>query len=179
MARQTTAAWEAIPWSRHQWPSPTPPQQQTDCRFGATSREIAKISTCPCQRFKSSAAARTPAVASTCLIRAIERAGFTPGQDTAISLDIAASDFRSKGQYTLARDARQIDSDGLSEMLLGWLARYPIFSIEDPLGEDNPKGMRKLTVAGKHIEVVADDFNCTTAARIERAAESGACNTAH
>ncbi|TVT46068.1 MAG: phosphopyruvate hydratase [Denitromonas halophila] len=113
------------------------------------------------------------------LVRAIERAGYTPGQDVAISLDIAASDFGKNGRYTLARDSREIDSDGLSEMLLGWLARYPIVSIEDPLGEDDPEGMRKFTLAaGPGVEVVADDFICTTAARIDRAAELGACNTA-
>ena len=61
-------------------------------------------------------------------MRAIERAGFTPGQDIAISLDIAASDFGRHGRYTLARDGREVDSDGLAEMLLGWLARYPIVS---------------------------------------------------
>lgn len=113
------------------------------------------------------------------LLRAIERAGFTPGQDVAISLDIAASDFGRAGQYTLARDGRQVDSDSLAEMLLGWLARYPIVSIEDPLGEDDPEGMRKFTAAaGPGVEVVADDFICTTAARIEQAARQGACNTA-
>ena len=113
------------------------------------------------------------------LVRAIERAGFTPGQDVAISLDIAASDFGKNGCYTLARDARQVDSDGLAEMLLGWLARYPIVSIEDPLGEDDPVGLARFTqAAGKHVEVVADDFICTGAARIERAADLGACNTA-
>lgn len=113
------------------------------------------------------------------LVRAIERAGFTPGQDIAISLDIAASDFGKKGLYTLARDNRQVDADGLSEMLLGWLARYPIVSIEDPLGEDDPDGLARFTqAAGKQVEVVADDFICTGAARIERAAGLGACNTA-
>ncbi len=113
------------------------------------------------------------------LVRAIERAGYTPGQDIAISLDIAASDFGRKGRYTLARDGRQVDSDGLIEMLLGWLARYPIVSIEDPLGEDDPVGMTRFTeAAGPNIEVVADDFICTGAARIERAAKLGACNTA-
>ena len=113
------------------------------------------------------------------LMRAIERAGFTPGQDVAISLDIAASDFGKKGLYTLARDSRQIDSDGLCEMLLGWLSRYPIVSIEDPLGEDDPDGLARFTQAvGKHIEVVADDFICTGATRIESAARIGACNTA-
>jgi enolase 1/2/3 len=113
------------------------------------------------------------------LLRAIERAGYTPGQDVAISLDIAASDFGRNGQYALARDGRRVDSDGLSEMLLGWLARYPIVSIEDPLGEDDLEGMRRFTrAAGARIEVVADDFICTSAARIARAHEAGACNTA-
>ena len=111
------------------------------------------------------------------LLRAIERAGLTPGQDIAISLDIAASDFGSGGRYTLARDARTIDSNALAEMLLGWLARYPIVAIEDPLGEDDAEGLRRFTAAaGPRVEVVADDFVCTTAARIASAAAMGACN---
>ena len=113
------------------------------------------------------------------LMRAIERAGFTPGQDIAISLDIAASDFGRNGRYTLARDGREVDSEGLAEMLLGWLARYPIVSIEDPLGEDDPEGLARFTrAAGGRVEVVADDFICTGAERIERAARIGAGNTA-
>jgi enolase len=113
------------------------------------------------------------------LLRAIERAGYTPGQEVAISLDIAATDFGRGGRYRLARDAREIDSDGMSEMLLGWLARYPIVAIEDPLGEDDAEGLRKFTAAaGSRVEVVADDFICTGAARIANAAGQGACNTA-
>ena len=113
------------------------------------------------------------------LLRAIERAGYTPGQDVAISLDIAATDFGRKGEYTLARDRRCIDSDGLSEMLLGWLARYPIVAIEDPLAEDDAEGLRKFTLAaGDRVEVVADDFICTNAGRIATATAQGACNTA-
>jgi enolase len=113
------------------------------------------------------------------LLRAIERAGFAAGQDVAISLDIAATDFGREGRYSLARDARRIDSDGLCEMLLGWLARYPIVAIEDPLAEDDAEGLRKFTAAvGPGVEVVADDFICTDAARIRAAAARGACNTA-
>ena len=113
------------------------------------------------------------------LLRAIERAGYTPGQDVAISLDIAATDFGRKGEYTLARDGRRIDSDGLAEMLLGWLARYPVVAIEDPLAEDDAEGLRKFTAAaGAGVEVVADDFICTNAGRIAAAAGQGACNTA-
>jgi enolase len=113
------------------------------------------------------------------LLRAIERAGLTPGQDMSISLDIAATDFGRGGRYTLSRDLRQVDSDGLIELLLGWLARYPIVAIEDPLAEDDADGLVRFTrAAGPAVQVVADDFICTGAARIERAAAIGACNTA-
>jgi enolase len=113
------------------------------------------------------------------LLRAIERAGYVPGQEVAISLDIAATDFGRGGRYRLARDAREIDSDGMGEMLLGWLARYPIVAIEDPLAEDDAAGLRKFTAAaGGRVEVVADDFICTNASRITGAAATGACNTA-
>jgi len=113
------------------------------------------------------------------LVRAIEGAGFTPGDDVAISLDIAATDFGSGGRYQLSTDGKTVDSDGLSEMLLGWIERYPIVAIEDPLGEDDAEAMAAFTAAaGDSVEVVADDFICTTAARIEEAAAQGACNTA-
>jgi len=113
------------------------------------------------------------------LVEAIERAGFTPGSDVAISLDIAASDFGQSGQYRLSADSKTVDSDGLSEMLLDWLARYPIVAIEDPMGEDDPVAMAKFTAAaGDGIEVIADDFICTTASKINQAASIGACNTA-
>jgi enolase len=113
------------------------------------------------------------------LQRAIERAGYTPGQDVAIALDIAASDFGRGGRYRLAREGREVDSDALAEMLLGWLRRYPIVSIEDPLAEDDPQGLRAFTLeAGLKVQVVADDFICTSAPRIRDAARLGACNTA-
>ena len=79
----------------------------------------------------------------------------------------------------LAGDGKAVDADGLSEMLLRWLDDYPIVSIEDPLAEDDTEGMARFTrAAGDRVEVVADDFICTTAARIESAAAAGACNTA-
>jgi enolase len=113
------------------------------------------------------------------LVRAIEGAGFIPGSDIAISLDIAATDFGRGGQYKLAADDKTVDSDGLSEMLLGWLNKYPIVSIEDPLGEDDHEAMTKFTAAaGTNVEVVADDYICTSAAKIENAKSIGACNTA-
>jgi enolase len=113
------------------------------------------------------------------LMRSIEAAGFRPGVDLAISLDIAASDFGRNGRYRLAREGREVDSDGLIELLLRWLTRYPIVAIEDPLAEDDPDGLAKFTAAaGPHLEIVADDFICTNALRIEAAARMAACNTA-
>ena len=106
------------------------------------------------------------------LVRAIESAGFTPGMDVAISLDIAASEFGSGGRYRLGLEAREMDSDGLSELLTGWCRRFPIVSIEDPLAEDDPEGLRRFTAAvGDRIQVIGDDFLVTDAARVAAAAE--------
>jgi len=111
------------------------------------------------------------------LIRAIERAGFTPGQEIAISLDIAASEFHENGLYRLARDGRTLDSDGMAEMLIGWLDKYPIVSIEDPFGEDDAEGLRRFTAAvGDRVQIVGDDFLVTNAERVKNAAAIGACN---
>ena len=111
------------------------------------------------------------------LLRAIEAAGLTPGRDMAISLDIAASQFGTKGRYRLARDERTLDSDGLSGMLVDWVERYPIVAIEDPMAEGDKEGMVRFTWAvGKRVQVIGDDFLVTSAARIRTAARDGACN---
>jgi enolase len=113
------------------------------------------------------------------LVRAIEAAGLSPGRDMAVSLDIAASDFGRGGRYRLGREGRELDSAGLIEMLLDWCARYPVVSIEDPLGEDDPEGMAAFTRAvGPGVQVVGDDFVVTNAERIAAAAEQDACNAA-
>jgi enolase len=97
----------------------------------------------------------------------------------AISLDIASSDFGKDGHYRLARDGRELDRDGMIEMLLGWLAKYPIVSIEDPLAEDDEEGLIAFTkVAGPRLQIVGDDYIVTNAGRVRRAQSVGACNTA-
>ena len=113
------------------------------------------------------------------LMRAIDGAGMAPGDDIAISLDIAATDFYREGRYQLSTDNKAVDADGLSEMLLRWLEHYPIVAIEDPLAEDDSEAMAKFTAAaGDRVQVIADDFICTSAARIRQAASINACNTA-
>ena len=83
------------------------------------------------------------------LMQAIERAGFTPGDEIAISVDVAASEFYEGGLYRLARDGRALDADGMTALLIGWLDRYPIVSIEDPLAEHDPEGLRRFTAGGR------------------------------
>jgi enolase len=115
--------------------------------------------------------------ALTMLTRAIERAGYTPRQDIGISLDIAASEFGRGGKYRLGLEGRELDSDGLCEMLLDWLDRFAIVSIEDPLAEDDAAGMRRFTAAaGKAVQVIGDDFLVTSAPRVKDASASRACN---
>jgi enolase len=111
------------------------------------------------------------------LIEAIERAGFTPGDEIALSLDVAASEFHESGLYRLARDDRTLDADGMTALLIGWLDRYPIVSIEDPLGELDPEGLQRFTQAvGDRVQIVGDDFLVTDAARVGTAAAAGICN---
>ena len=111
------------------------------------------------------------------LVRAIEAAGLTPGQDVAISLDVAANQFYRGGRYHLASEDRTLDADGLCELLLAWLERYPIVMIEDPLAEHDRDGFVAFTkAAGKAVQVVGDDYLVTSAARVAAAARDGACN---
>lgn len=110
-------------------------------------------------------------------VEAIERAGLRPGDDMAISLDVAASEFGKGGRYTLARDSRELDRDGMIDLLLRWLKRYPIVSIEDPLAEDDEEGLIAFTrAAGPKVQIIGDDYLVTNAARVRRAREVGACN---
>jgi enolase len=123
------------------------------------------------------------------LVRAIERAGFTPGDEVAISIDVAASelwvpgdalqssDGGWSGSYRLGLEGRSLDSDAMGEMLERWLARYPIVSIEDPLAENDAEGFVRFTRAvGGRVQVIGDDFLVTNAARVDAAAARGACN---
>ena len=112
------------------------------------------------------------------LVLAIERAGFIPGDQVAIALDIAASEFGQHGQYRLGLESRALDSDGMIEMLLRWIEKYPIVSIEDPLSEDDPVGFAHFTKAiGHRLQIVGDDFLVSNSKLIREAANLGAANT--
>ena len=111
------------------------------------------------------------------LMRAIERAGYSPGDEVAISLDIAASELLRDGRYRFGLDGRDFDSDGLAELLLGWLARFPVVSIEDPFAEDDRDAwIRFASAAGERVQIIGDDYLTTSAERVAAAAADRACN---
>ena len=112
------------------------------------------------------------------LVEAIERAGFAPGAQVAIALDVAASEFGRAGRYTLGLESRDLDSDGLIELLLRWIDKYPICSIEDPLAEDDIEGFARFTqAAGSRLQIVGDDLLVSHAPLVRQAAAIGAANT--
>ena len=115
--------------------------------------------------------------ALTMLVRAIERAGYSPGDEVAVSLDIAASELVRDGRYRFDLDGRDFDSDGLAEVLLGWLDRYPVVSIEDPFAEDDRDAwIRFASAAGERAQIIGDDYLTTNATRVDAAAADLACN---
>lgn len=110
------------------------------------------------------------------LALSIERAGYRNGE-IVISLDIAASEFGENGRYRLGLEDREFDTGDWLDMLYGWLDRYPILSVEDPVGEDDPDGMRAFTEAvGRRVQIIGDDFLVTDPARVDSAIAAGACN---
>ena len=110
------------------------------------------------------------------LARAIDAAGYRYDQ-VAIALDIAASEFGSNGRYTLGLDQRSYGTAEWVDVLKGWIARYPIISVEDPVAEDDAEGMQLFTAAvGNRIQVVGDDFLVTDAKLVQEAIAARSCN---
>jgi len=100
------------------------------------------------------------------LVGAIADAGLEPGVDVSIALDIAASQLYRGGSYQFALDGRALSAEQLHAMLLRWIERYPIVSIEDPFAEHDGEAMRAFTEAAA-IQVVGDDIFVTDARRLK------------
>ncbi|MBV8401093.1 MAG: phosphopyruvate hydratase, partial [Acetobacteraceae bacterium] len=101
-----------------------------------------------------------------------------PGKQVGIALDVAASEFGRGGKYRLALEDKELDSEGMVNLLAGWIRRFPILSIEDPLAEDDDLGFAAFTAeVGRRVQVVGDDFLVSKASRVREAAIRGAANT--
>jgi enolase len=119
----------------------------------------------------------TNAEALDTLVEAIERAALVPGNEIAIAIDVAASQFYRAGRYRLGADGDELDTQSLIELLLDWCRRYPIVSVEDPVAEDDDAGMVSFTARiGDSIQIIGDDYLVTSAQRVAAAAARGACN---
>lgn len=117
--------------------------------------------------------------ALTMMVRAFERAGLEPGKDAAIALDIASSSLVNEaGDYPFTRAGLTYSASEMIALQQGWVANFPIVSIEDGLGEDDWSNWPAMTAALGSIQLVGDDLFATQPARIDRAIAAGICNAA-
>jgi enolase len=112
------------------------------------------------------------------IIEAIQSAGYAPGKEIALALDVAASELYQDGAYVFKKSgAGKKDAEGMIELYRSWLNEYPIVSIEDGLAEDDWDGWAKLTSAiGERCQLVGDDIFVTNTERLARGIENGVAN---
>ena len=114
------------------------------------------------------------------LLEAIERAGYRPGEDIWLALDVAASEFyQSGGQYDLAKSGGgKKDVEDMIRLYEDWINRYPVYSIEDGLAQDDWEGWRQLTEAlGERVQLVGDDLFVTNPERLQKGIDTGVANS--
>jgi enolase len=108
-------------------------------------------------------------------VEAIEQAGYSPGEDFLLGIDVASTHFYQDPKYHL--DGQVLDSAGMIQTIAQWLDRYPIVSVEDGLAEDDWENWPNLrrAIAGRAL-TLGDDLLCTNPGRIRRAVETNACD---
>jgi len=112
------------------------------------------------------------------LVEAIERAGFAPGDDVALALDVASTEFYEDGTYRLAGEGRDLSPSELVGLLAELSGKYPIVSIEDGCAEEDWDGWAELTKAlGDRVQLVGDDLFVTNVDRLARGIEAGVANS--
>lgn len=111
------------------------------------------------------------------ITKAIESAGYKPGEDVMIALDAAASEFCEDGVYHLKGEGRQLSTKEMNEMWAGLVRNHPIMSLEDPLHEDDWDGFTALTeMVGERVQIVGDDLFVTNPERLSRGISQNAAN---
>ncbi|MDR8394791.1 MAG: phosphopyruvate hydratase [Paraburkholderia sp.] len=118
------------------------------------------------------------AAAMDLILKAIERAGYRPGEDISIGLDPAASSFYKEGHYILARDGKTLTSEQMIAYWSDWVNRYPLVSLEDPLADNDWHGFAALTKSlGGRVQVVGDDLFVTNRKFLQRGIDEHCCNS--
>jgi enolase len=117
------------------------------------------------------------------IMKAIEKAGYKPGEQIAIALDCASSELFEEGgkkgyKFWKSNPDKLFTADEMIDIFAGWVDKYPIISIEDPLDQDDWDGYVKMTQKlGSKIQIVGDDFFVTNTKRLEEGIKKGACNS--
>jgi enolase len=114
------------------------------------------------------------------IMKAIEKAGYVPGKDVYIALDVASSEFYDKETktYNLASSGEKLTSSDMTAMLAEWCEKYPIVSIEDGLDEDDWTGWKEMTdKLGHKVQLVGDDLFVTNTTRLQRGINEGIANS--
>ncbi|MEK7261160.1 MAG: phosphopyruvate hydratase [Pseudomonadota bacterium] len=112
------------------------------------------------------------------ILRGIEKAGYKPGADICLGLDVASSEFNKNGKYELESENASLSATEFVDKLAGWCAKYPIITIEDGCGENDWAGWELLTrKLGKQLQLVGDDLFVTNAAILAQGIEKGVANS--
>jgi enolase len=112
------------------------------------------------------------------IVDAIVAAGYRPGEEVALALDPAASEFFENGTYNLAGEGRKLSAAELVDLYEAWITRYPIISIEDGMAEDDWAGWKLLTERlGDRVQLVGDDLFVTNVERLTQGIEKGVANS--
>jgi enolase len=112
------------------------------------------------------------------ILKASEAAGYKPGKDIHLALDVAANEIFQDGKYHLASNKKVLSADEIIDFYAELVGKYPIISIEDGLAEDDWDGWKKLSdKLGKKIQLVGDDLFVTNTKRLSKGIENGICNS--
>ncbi|MBI3375589.1 MAG: phosphopyruvate hydratase [Betaproteobacteria bacterium] len=120
----------------------------------------------------------THAAAIELVLRAVDKAGYTAGQDVMLALDCAASEFYKDGHYQLSGERLTLTSAGFCDYLAAWEERYPIISIEDGMAESDWEGWKLLTARlGRKVQLVGDDVFVTNTRLLREGVQQGIANS--
>jgi enolase len=111
------------------------------------------------------------------VMKAIEKAGYKPGEDIVLALDPASTEFFKKGKYEMEGEGKSFDAAGMVDYYADLVKRYPIVSIEDGMAEDDMKGWKAITdKLGKKVQLVGDDLFVTNPKRLAQGIKDGLAN---